>query len=406
MRKGVVINNVDYNADAQRRLFRDGLNNLTFAMEDEEGNASISSARIKLSNMYGDFNTMLASYARPGVKILLEGSQVFSGVVSGDGIKNDVDNESVELEAIASEKDFIERAKLIKIKDIPLYGISVEMYCESIGGLPGQITNRTLFTPDSLLSQIFFYFGYNFKLYPGMNRSYEYLLGGVATAQPFFSDITCYDMIVELVKIYNAVWWIEQNKDAYFVPKIWIFEARKPAASITLKKIRGTHTVTGVRVGSDIVKFNYKNVEYKHPNLWAEDIEATIKRNSNLFTEKTVESIFSFPFLRSTLLRSISAVIYDGATGCYLMRYEGNPPWGIVIEPASEILRKWYNVEILGTSEIEVELSLIDNYTTIPELIIPYRKLSADSGTTHFIRSAEIYPNQDKVKINAIGYEI
>lgn len=405
MRKDIYIDGVNYNAEPQRCLLKNGLDRLTFQMEDEDGKGTISSAKLRFTNIGNKFDAMLKGYSKPKVNISLGGFNVFSGVVSGDGINYDFDNKLIDTEVVSDEKTFIENAKITKLNDINLTGIPVEIYRIS-NPIAGQAETalRTMFPIDSLLSQIFHHFGYNFKI--ATPNSYEYMLGGTAVSKPFFPDINCYDMIVDLVKLYNAIWWIEKNGDVYFVPKVWYLEGMKQSVSLSVMMLKNTHKVTGVKVGKDIISFSYANIDYKHPNLWDTDLRATIKRYTPLVTEDAIVSLIKFPNLRSTLIRSISAVIYDDDPGCFVVKYDGNPPWGIVVEPAINILQKYYNMELLGTSEIEAEYSLMNDYSVIPELIKPYRKLSTSGDNTHFIRSVEIDATDDKAKINAIGYQL
>lgn len=393
--------------DFTKHLLKDGLSEINIEVENEDGQSVISSTKARLTNLKHALSSIKNSYRAP-VQIKLDGNIAFSGFIDDNGVAYDKDNETIEFEALANDKSFIEQAKALGVAYIN--GISqCKQMLPIYNNSSGQSTPRYFWNLNKTLNKIFKHFNYNLHIKDDISFVPSNLFfGGVLYYydKPSLPHITCYDLIKDAAKLLNGIWYTGVDKTLSFIVKRTKIIDNKSIPPITLRRIKHQFIVKYKGSYRDKISFSYSN--YQDEYFVGTKLASDYIRNSNtIVNDYDIKSVFAAAFHYNNCAMIPESNFGNKANSIFVVKVLGATPDKQQYLTPAEILNTYYFNEIEATYEFEAEYSLIKDAQQLSRIINPYNPINIPTDSrSFFVRSAQINSNEDKVKINAIGYQL
>jgi hypothetical protein len=243
------------------------------------------------------------------------------------------------------------------------------------------------------------------------------MLGGVAHYQvtdQYLPDMSCRELMAEAVKMFNAVWWVHENK-LYFKCKKDIIPANLSVSPIVLKPIKDTLNQSFEYVFYDQITWAWSDQSL----IVANDLvnpgsyEWKITRYNPPAVIRTIESTFRTPNVFNP------GVTASGPRLVRIGDVEGeDPPSDLIIRSVGStadlqyafrpqrILERFYTIDFSSSESVTFDVSLIVDRTIMQSrpFIFNHIKLPNDAAN-YFLRGIEINLREEKATVHALRFE-
>ena len=392
-------------------VLRGGVSNLSSTIEDEEGRLAIGAASVSFCNLNGSFNDLIADPPEEEILISMGSRRAFVGHCALGGFSYDPDDARVDINLLALENKVIEKMQAIRPTDL------------SPGGLAGIQENKYIARPGWTASDVRVFFNVSGLIElilstVGIGASHRTLppdenlwIGGVAlgmSTAPRLPCDSCYDLFREIVKILNGVWWINPAGHFSLYRKRDLLPLRAAQSAVPLEPIRGSVRVTDEYYKIEKVSFEYSNSDLVVPSGLEQYPKASLTSCPVPRREKSVQSVFQIP----TPVAGYPYLTIEGSdlhTSKYLIQ---SPRGGTLHDhrpvAALTILQNGYAIDLKSDISLDVEHSILDDESFFANWPMVYSRVSVPGAPEglFFVRSAEADLEAEKVRIQAIRYEL
>jgi hypothetical protein len=430
--------------DCTAKVLRRGVDKLVAEVADQDGNATVGNAIVTLLNFDGALTGVSESADALDLDISIGGHKLFGGTVDPENITEDRDQEVVTFEGIDSARQWIDEMGEIEMGDIVAGTISsaskvINIFAEfDTISTPANTEGRRFWSLDWLLSHLgspappfqsqigeagtnspwkvdlshYFYGGKRFNDYTGMSR------------------MTAIEFVKNVAMLFNAGFYFDNGTLVLRDKRSFLHSTDTP---LNLPLIRDSFQQTVNRCGVDQVDFQFANYQYKPnhpprvpslpppgPSNYGRFGGHIAIRDPNESRAKLLEKRCGFRHAYGLSVDEHGWATNINDVFAYISRSENestyvvknsvgiyNANWTYDLE-TEQLIQLWYACEFQGLTEWTGTFSILDNYTVLPELIKPYRRIVHPLGSDYkyFIRRAEIDPDAETVKVTAVGYAI
>jgi hypothetical protein len=298
------LDSVDHTAD----VIVGGVQSLSYQVEDVEGKLTIPNVTIKFCNLKKSFTNIIPNASINHIALKIGRQDVFQGTLTPDGFLYDPDDERMEIKCIGTENYFVNQLKDVKLSLLPLKRIQKILSIDGGSGAGGIVTvKRFFYSIKDVLNLMIGYAGIDSSI-SNIQIDESLCVGGLSASATstvvnkvvipplYLPDMTCYDFLVEVVKLLNGVWWIDSFNGFIFYPKTQLIALRRAESPLLMTPIRNTMNRSDEYLGWDQVTFSFKNSSSFILPPGYDYLQWIIQSNISPQKPNAVASIFRNPY--------------------------------------------------------------------------------------------------------------
>ncbi len=401
-----LLDTVDHTPD----VLSGGVQSLSYQVEDEEGKLTIPNVTLKFCNLKNSFKSVIPNRSINHVYLSVGHQKIFTGKLVIGGFQYDPDNEEVDIQAIGTENYFINNLKALRLSQVPV--MRVLKLLDVAGGSDegGMVTvKRRFFSLKDVLTLIVGMGGIDTSI-SNLQIDEDICIGGEAVGTSsviLLPDVSCYDFLVEVVKLFNAVWWIDESQGFVIRPKQELLKARSLEAAVQLAPIRNTMSRCDEYLGWDQVSFAYANANAlggTNP-LYVDYLQWSMANNASPQRPNAAVSGWKSPF--SLYYRPTAFIDKDDqSSNNFILRTDGtSSATGQKTVSAGEIIRNYYAIDVRAGMSVMTDCSLIgqpDFFVNWPPVYtrVRFPGINAD----FYLRTVTPDFKEDKMQVHAVNY--
>jgi len=404
MRVNVDIDGTDETADV---FSQDGIGELAYVSEDEDGDDNVPSVAVKLSAMDRVDEFEGASLDR--VTLRAGGNLVFSGMVSGKGAVVDRDQETVEFEALGEDRDLVERLKSLQVKDpsdptkfLPVIATMLDVMTWDPLPYPSPdfVTVSRFFYPVvSTLEMAFSMLGRQVVIPSEFDDCYvggkKFTAGQNTDTFPFDN---AWDFFAATLKLFNLRWHIIDSV-VYVRAKDDVRKARAADTPIDLPVICDT--------------FSMEEFGYDQVRLTMGEWSASIERSGvSILNVREIESELAAAAMFGTAiygtrpdLEFVAIIPQEADEKNYILRSTTGTWDGMRRIHPSEVLQNHHQSELDGVAAFSCDYSLQDDADSIPALIVPYARVAGPGLYRWYLAQVRLNLQDERAHVRACCYD-
>jgi hypothetical protein len=410
----VNIADVDYSGS----VVRGGVENITAELHDEDGNLSLGSATVNLSNIDGALAPLLEKVPGGVISIETEGLPLFEGRVKQGGFDYDFDQEKLKLSMIDTQKYVVDTLDKMLLTDLINKEDDNTILRPTTGTVRDAANPNTTKVVDFYrLPLIIAEILYEFNLvYGGDNEivdavidvPMEYAIGGSLSSLP---QMSCRTFLSEVARLINGFWWVDpQSRIFYMVPKQSLIEQRRGDDPIVLAVKKGSIKVSdeyGVPNLVNLTLANYDQIPAREID-WRNVAHGSVGSADFRF-KRDVKVGFNGP--RIALRRSTPVVIEsDGDHNNYLVELSQESVGATVKHiTAQKLVDRFYKFETDAVESVCLECvhSLLFNASLLAAwpTIYTHVKVPALGDKSFFVRTAAVDLDGETCDLHLVSYE-
>lgn len=391
-------------------ILKDGVTSIRYEIEDEDGELTVPSAKIKLSNINGNFSSYIGQPIKKRIEIFAGAIFLFAGFQSSPGSSYDYDNCILNLDALSIENEYMCRLKTYNLSDLNFSG-AIETWEVGRVGYKLNLEFVNIFKLlDLCLNKIGIsstnrfidYFSYKIRWYTAF--------GGYTNRYDISLDGSLYDYISSLSKLINAVWWFDKYGRFYFYGKDRYIRARALEQPFNIIPLKDTLNISDKY--SIYQQYQLYGKDYKsRASIWTDEVDGgrfIVNVYPNPFSIKKRELSFSIP--RGRRSKPYVGIPAEESRGDYLIGTWLNSQTDYYAKFIStQDLWNWcYTVDFYTGESISGDFSLLelDNRLFLSSLPAVYKHVSILGKNKYFLRAIEVDLSNDVAHFDAVRYNI
>lgn len=410
----VTIASNEFTADVKRA----GVENITSELHDEDGNLSIGSASVNLSNLYGTLAPVLAEIPTGDVRIQSGGFDLFEGKIKQGGFSYDFDQETLSLTMLDSQKFIVDTFEKMLLSDL----INKADNNTVLHASPGQVRDAAdlnavkvydFYRLPRIIREILYEFNLRYAGTRTINDAEievpdEYAIGGGTSSLP---QTSCRAFLNDVARLINGFWWIDPTtRKFHIVPKAKLVAQRLADTPVQIAVKRDTLKASDDYAVPNQISLTFNNTDQIPAREidWKNLAKGTVG-NSQYRFNRDVKLGFNAP--RIALRRTSPVVIEsDGDHDNYLVKLGTGGFLPLVTHvTAEELLNRYHKFETDATTSLSLacvhsllfDTALLGKWPTI----YTHVQMPAYGGRSFFVRSAEVSLDEETCDLHLVSYE-